>query len=89
MKIYLDDVNIRAIYLGSWMRLQDAGVFLVGLDFNKYRLGVSYDINVSNLNVASDGRGGLEVAIIYIIQPKPPKRLNYKICPDFIDMLFG
>ena len=85
LKIFLDDVNIRAIYLGSWLRYKDAGVFLIGVDYNKYRLGLSYDINISNLNIASNGRGGIEISLVYIFN----KAIRYKIpyykkCPTFL-----
>ena len=76
--------NYQAIYFGLWGRTQDAGFFSAGMDYNAWHLGVSYDINLSNLRPASSGRGGLEIAVIYIIQPKPPKRIKYKQCPNYI-----
>ncbi len=74
----------RAVYAGIWARTQDAGFISAGIDYNAWHVGVSYDINLSTLRNASNGRGGFELAVIYIIQPKPPKRLRYKMCPDYI-----
>ncbi|MBL4624021.1 MAG: PorP/SprF family type IX secretion system membrane protein [Flavobacteriales bacterium] len=79
-----NEFSYQAIYFGLWGRTKDAGFVSVGMDYNAWHIGVSYDINLSTLRPASNGRGGLELAVIYIIQPKPPKRLKYKMCPNYI-----
>lgn len=76
--------NYQALYVGLWGRTKDAGYAMIGMDYNAWHVGVSYDINLSSLRPASNGRGGIELAIIYIVQPKPPKRLKYRMCPDYI-----
>jgi type IX secretion system PorP/SprF family membrane protein len=70
------------VYLGSWYRLNDAVIPYLGLEFNGFRLGASYDANTSPLKTASNSRGGIEISLIYIKQPSDPslKRLN---CPKF------
>jgi type IX secretion system PorP/SprF family membrane protein len=74
----------RAVYLGGWMRAGDAGFAMLGMDYNNLHVGLSYDLNFSNLRPASAGKGGLEIAIIYIIRNILPQRVPHKICPDFI-----
>jgi type IX secretion system PorP/SprF family membrane protein len=74
----------RAIYVGAWGRAKDAGFISVGMDYDEWYFGVSYDVNMSNLRPASNGRGGFEVSVIYIVPPYLPKRLKYKVCPDFM-----
>jgi type IX secretion system PorP/SprF family membrane protein len=55
-----------AFYIGSLYRFQDAIVLITRYDFkNNWSMGMSYDINVSRLRVATAGRGGLEVSLIY------------------------
>lgn len=76
--------NYRAIYAGLWTRAADAAFVNVGMDYNNLFVGLSYDINYSRLTPASNYRGGLEIAIIYILNPPLPKRLKYKYCPEFI-----
>jgi type IX secretion system PorP/SprF family membrane protein len=76
--------NYRAIYAGGWARTRDAGFVSLGMDYDNWYVGLSYDINYSNLKPASNGRGGFELAVIYIIRDVLPKRLKYKVCPDFI-----
>jgi type IX secretion system PorP/SprF family membrane protein len=55
-----------AFYIGSLYRFQDAIVLITRYDFkNNWSMGLSYDINVSRLRVATSGRGGLEISLIY------------------------
>jgi type IX secretion system PorP/SprF family membrane protein len=61
-----NDVNF---YAGAWMRLGDALIPYVGVDWNDLRLGATYDINTSSLKTASQGRGGIEISLIYIHHP--------------------
>ena len=70
------------IFAGAYFRAADSGDLIVGLEYDDWKIGVSYDINYSGLVSASNYRGGLEVAIIYLI-PKEFVRPKYKICPDF------
>lgn len=52
-------------YLGSFVRWGDAIIPAVKIGLSHFNLGVSYDINISKLNVASNWRGGLEVTLSY------------------------
>ena len=79
-----EQYKYRAVYLGAWMRTGDAGYLSVGMDYDSWHVGLSYDLNFSNLRPASLGRGGLEIAVIYILRNLLPERVPYKICPDYI-----
>ena len=68
------------IYLGSWYRFNDAIIPYLGLEFSGFRLGATYDINVSSLKSASQSRGGMEISLIYIKQPAGSKGVP---CPKF------
>ena len=52
-------------YMGSFVRWGDAIIPAVKIGLAHFDLGVSYDINISKLNVASNWRGGLEVTLSY------------------------
>ena len=86
LKRYLNPVNGRAtaIYLGGWVRTRDAGFVSVGMDYNNVNIGLSYDINYSTLNTASNYRGAFEVSVIYIFKKFVPINTKYKACPSFI-----
>lgn len=53
------------IHAGGFLRWKDALIPVVKLDYLPFSLSLSYDINVSQLKAASQGRGGLELSINY------------------------
>ena len=58
----------------------DAVIVSTRFDYNNFGLGFSYDLNVSDLNQASNGNGAFEFSIIYHITGEE-KRDVY--CPNF------
>ena len=52
-----------AVSLGGYLRVKDAVAATIILEHSGYALGVSYDINTSDLKVASSGRGGIEISL--------------------------
>ena len=75
--------NPSNFYAGMWTRfnnVNDAIIPYVGLEFNGFRLGASYDVNISSLKTASQSRGGLEVSLIFIKRPPGYKGIA---CPRF------
>lgn len=75
--------NPSNFYAGMWTRfnnVNDAIIPYVGLEFNGFRLGASYDVNISSLRTASQSRGGLEVSLIFIKRPPGYKGIA---CPRF------
>lgn len=52
-------------YVGTFMRWGDALIPVVKIGFNHVSVGISYDINISKLNVVSNWRGGLELSVVY------------------------
>lgn len=76
--------SYRAIYFGGWYRNEDAAILFAGLDWNDLNVGLSYDINTSGLDRASNNRGGWEISVVYIIRHVLPKRMRFKTCPDYI-----
>lgn len=82
LNINPDEWSPTNLYLGSWFRFGDAIIPYVGLEFGEFRVGASYDVNVSGLKPASNMRGGAEFSLIYVKRPADPnaKKLN---CPKF------
>src|SRR5690606_16465975 len=60
-----DYENPTNVYVGSWMRFNDAIIPYVGLEFNGLRIGASYDVNISSAKAATGNRGGSEFSLIY------------------------
>ena len=73
------------LYTGLWWRVNDALIPYIGLNFFDFRLGVSYDINLSKLKKTSDYQGGIELSLFYIFNPDSIKKMLRKPCgcPDF------
>jgi len=67
--------------IGGMYRFNDAAIVDVGYHYNNMTMGVSYDINTSNLNVASNSQGGIELSISYVF---PGYAVNRDVvCPRF------
>ena len=82
LNINPDEWSPTNLYLGTWFRFGDAIIPYVGLEFGEFRIGATYDVNVSGLRPASNLRGGAEFSLIYVKRPVDPnaKKLN---CPKF------
>lgn len=69
----------KAVFGGVRVRVINSVVFLVGAEYMNWRVGVNYDLNISLLRIASNGRGGLELSVRYISNSRTGS-LN---CPKF------
>lgn len=76
--------SAQSAYIGLFFRTKDAGFVTAEYDYNNWHFGLSYDINLSTLRQASNGRGGIELSAIYILKIFKPTKYKYKICPDYI-----
>lgn len=78
--------NQLAVQLGLGYRFNeqfqfgDAYIPQLLVNYNNWRVGLSYDINVSDFEVASEGRGGPELSLRYLIVKVKPLQ-NFKACP--------
>ncbi|MEZ4888475.1 MAG: PorP/SprF family type IX secretion system membrane protein [Chitinophagales bacterium] len=72
-----------ALYLGGWYRANDAIVMLLGIDFSSFKFGFSYDINVSDLERASNGQGAAELSLTYSGKTADCKPNRKIYCPRF------
>lgn len=74
----------RALYGGLFYRGGDAGYAFIGMDYDNWHAGLSYDLNLSNLNPASLKRGGWEVALIYKMRYYKYKAEVHRRCPNYM-----
>ena len=73
-----------AVFGGAWYRVKDAVILNLGAEFYNMRVGLSYDVNHSNLRSATRAQGGLEVSLIYVFKKERPQAIQYeKYCPNF------
>jgi type IX secretion system PorP/SprF family membrane protein len=69
-----------SFYAGSWIRMNDAVIPYIGLEYGDFRLGATYDVTISSLKAASQSRGGMEISLVYIRKPLESRGLP---CPKF------
>ncbi len=67
---YTGYVKGSAISLGTYYRNKDAFITTFLFEISQYAIGVSYDLNVSDLKTASAGKGGIEFSIRFL-SPNP------------------
>ncbi len=67
------------LILGGMYRMNDAAVANVGYHFKNMLIGMSYDVNSSSLNRATQGQGSLELSLSYVFR----KRIQEpeEVCP--------
>ncbi len=66
-----------SIEIGGGIRLEDAFLLKAAFNYKMWVLGLSYDINTSDFTEATQGNGGPEFSLGYILY-RPPVN---KICP--------
>jgi len=74
----------RTVFGGMYFRTRDAGFIMAGLDYDQWKAALSYDINLSELRPASNGRGGFELSVIYIMRSFKPIDIQKRICPEYL-----
>lgn len=84
-KLGLNNMYFQSFYFGGWNRWRDAVILKIGTDYQNINIGISYDINISKLTCASNGKGGFEFSLAYIFNLKKElKPVFFRQCPTFI-----
>lgn len=63
---YTGRIKSASIAFGGFTRIGDAFIASVVLEVSGFSVGVSYDVNTSDLRAASKAQGGVEIALRYI-----------------------
>ncbi len=78
--IYINKENnsIREVFAGmyfrnGYLRNTDSYIAMAGLQYSNWRFGFSYDVNISELDAASNNRGAFELSVIYRAPSTEPK----------------
>jgi type IX secretion system PorP/SprF family membrane protein len=74
---YTGFINDAYLSLGGYYRTSDAVIANAMIELNDFAIGLSYDINVSKLSNATNGKGGFEIALRYIISNPNQNRSFY------------
>jgi type IX secretion system PorP/SprF family membrane protein len=74
--------DVLIFYGGIMYRLGDALIPIVKMDYNDFTIGMSYDMNVSQLRAASNIRGGFEISIVKTgVLSDPSRAFSSTVCP--------
>lgn len=72
------------LYVGAWYRVGDAVVPMVGYEIKGFRAGLSFDVTASDINLATNSKGAVELSLVYIHGQEPPRNYSpVKFCPRF------
>lgn len=63
-----------SLFIGAWYRTHSTASFTAGLRFSRFGCSIAYDFPTGNIT-ASEGRGGLELSVRYILMGKQPNRV--------------
>jgi type IX secretion system PorP/SprF family membrane protein len=74
----------KSITAGMLYRWNDAVIPVLQLELSKLTIGASYDVNISNLTVASQARGGFELTVSFksFLNSRNPDLMSSR-CPGF------
>lgn len=72
------------LHFGGYLRLEDAFIPVIKLDYNPFSIALSYDVNTSSLKTASMGHGGMELSVTYAsFFDRDNSSRNAVKCPKF------
>lgn len=72
------------LHFGASFRWQDAIIPVLKLDYHPFSIALSYDVNISQLRTASQGRGGMELSVTYLsFFDRDNSSKNATKCPRF------
>ena len=88
IRFLVDDINGTALHVGGWLRpvrnaddsfSLDAVVAMVGIEYNSFLLGISYDARMNALGTQRQRGGAIEISIAYLGEYED----EVVLCPKF------
>lgn len=70
-------------FAGVWTRIKDAVIVGTGFDYKSLKLGITYDINISEFRGATNTVGAIELGAVYIFRNQNQRFYYEKYCPRF------
>lgn len=78
-----EDKKDIALQLGTWLRVSDSDysdflidalILSIAYEYDRFRLGLSYDITLSDFSLANNRRGAFELNLSYVFPPGERRR---------------
>lgn len=70
-------------FAGVWTRVKDAVIVGTGFDYKGLKLGITYDVNISEFRGATNTVGAIELGLVYIFRNQNQRFYYEKYCPRF------
>ncbi len=80
----INENEAQSINFGAYMRARDAVLLRAGYNYKQWQFGMSYDINTSAFRAATNRRGAIEFALIYIFKKEVPFIPKKRVCPVYM-----
>lgn len=87
-RFLVDNISGTALHVGSWVRVSgdeqnsfyaDDVVFMAGVEYQNFLIGLSYDANLGDLSNARQGQSTFEISIAYLGEYEN----DLVVCPKF------
>ena len=82
--VHHESYNNIKLSLGVYNRYNDAIIPKIGFEVSDFSVNMSYDINISDLTIATNNYGGLEFSVFYSWDFKPKESKKEFICPKYL-----
>lgn len=80
----VEENPLYTVHAGAFWRWQDALIPVIKLDRRPLSIAISYDVNISPLKTASQGRGGFEISVSWIaFLERENSSIDKVLCPRF------
>jgi type IX secretion system PorP/SprF family membrane protein len=80
----IEEHPLYTIHAGAFLRWGDALIPVLKLERRPLSIAISYDVNISPLKTASQGRGGFEISLSYVgFLDRENSSLEKVLCPRF------
>lgn len=86
-RFLIDDLRGTALHLGAWARpvrnqndfTLDSAIGMVGIEYNNFLIGFSYDIGLDELSIVRRTQGAFEISVAYLGEYED----DAVLCPKF------
>jgi type IX secretion system PorP/SprF family membrane protein len=80
----VEENPLYTVHAGAFLRWQDALIPVLKLERRPLAIAISYDVNISPLKTASQGRGGFELSVSYVgFLNRENSSIDKVLCPRF------
>jgi type IX secretion system PorP/SprF family membrane protein len=84
IKYIFSTKHYQTVFIGTYLRAKDAFIARVGMDYKTWKFSMSYDVNTSGFNAATNRKGAVEFALIYIFKKEIPFIAKKRACPIYM-----